>query len=148
MPRTKPSTPPRAVAQRFSVRLQPSKGLASAQEEAFDRQLSDYLAGRGMSAEGTQLQMTIESVDRELGVQDQADLACWIMDQHVIAAIHLKVFGATSASTTSRWVTATRSDRALEPLMQLYRMGRIEPDRFFDVLFSIRPDPLEIEAND
>ena len=147
MPRQSPSTPQPSATQWFSVRLQPSTGLTSQQEEAFDRLLAEYLAAREMTADGTQLRMQIQSVERELGVHDQADLVCWIMDQPAIAAIHFSVIGATTARATRRWATASRSDRAVEPLVQLYRMGRIGAASYFEALFSIRPDLAELEAN-
>lgn len=148
MPRSTPSTQQRPATQGFSVRLQPATGLTSKQEEAFGSLLAEYLAARGMSAEGTQLRMNIQSAEGELGAKDLADLACWIMDQPAIGAVHLSLVGAFKARATRRWATACRSDRAVEPLIQLYRMGRIGAARFFEVLLSIRPDPLELEPND
>ena len=91
-----------------------------------------------MTAEGTQLRMDILSIERELGAHDLADLACWIMDQPAIVAIQLSMIGVIPTRAARRWATASRSDRAVEPLVHLYRMGRIGAATFFEVLCSIQ----------
>lgn len=147
MPRPRPSTPQNNTPQRFSICLQPSTGQARKQEEDFERQLAEYLAAREMAAEGTQLRMDVLPIERELAVQDLADLACWIMEHPAIGAVHLKMIGVIPTSTSRPWATASRSDRAVEPLVQLYRMGRIAAITFFEVLRSVQPEPMQLEAD-
>jgi hypothetical protein len=120
--------------------------LTRKQEEDFERQLTEYLAAREMVAEGTQLRMDILPIERELTVQDLADLACWFMEQPSIGAIHLRLIGLLAVSASSPWATASRSDLALVPLVQLYRMGRLRAAAFFEVLRSVQPDPLQFEV--
>lgn len=147
MPRPRPSTPQSNTPQRFSICLQPSTGQARKQEEDFERQLAEYLAAREMAAEGSQLRMDVLPIERELAVQDLADLVCWIMEHPAIGAVHLKMIGVIPTSTSRPWATASRSDRAVEPLVQLYRMGRIGAIAFFEVLRSLQPEPMQLEAD-
>ena len=146
MPRPRPSTPQSAAPQRFSIRLQPSTGLTRKQEEDFERQLAEYLAARELAAEGTQLRMDILPIERELAVQDLANLACWIMEQPAVGAVHVQMTGVIPTSISRPWATASRSDRAVEPLVQLHRMGRIGAAAFFEVLRSVQPGPLQLDA--
>lgn len=147
MSRPRPSTPQSTARQRFSIRLLPSPGLTRKQEGDFERQLAEYLAARELAAEGTQLRIDILPIERELAVQDLADLACWIMEHPAIVAVHLKMTGVIPTSTSRPWATASRSDRAVEPLVQLYRMGRIGAIAFFEVLRSVQPEPMQLEAD-
>lgn len=143
MSRQRPSKQQHAEPPRFSIRLQPSTGLTRRQEEAFERQLAEYLAAREMTAEGTQLRMDIRSLEREIGARDLAELSCWAMEQPAIGAIHVSMVGVIPTRATGSWATASCSDRAVEPLVQLYRMGRISAAIFFEVLASFQPGSLE-----
>jgi hypothetical protein len=147
MPRPRPSIPQSTAPQRFSIRLRPSTGQTRKQEEDFELQLAEYLAAREMVAEGTQLRMDILPIERDLGVQDLADLACWIMEHPAIGAVHLRMTGVIPTSTSRPWATASRSDHAVEPLVQLYRMGRIGAIAFFEVLRLVQPEPMQLEAD-
>ena len=147
MSRPRLSTPQSTARRRFSIRLLPSPGLTRKQEGDFERQLAEYLAARELAAEGTQLRMDILPIERELAVLDLADLACWIMDQPAIGAVHIRMTGVIPTSISRPWATASRSDRAVEPLVQLYRMGRIGAIAFFEVLRSVQPEPMQLEAD-
>jgi hypothetical protein len=86
--------------------------------------------------------MSIRSDTRDLTVTDQVDLLAWLMTSAPVATAEIVVqpqddggdgTGPGDAST-NELIRACRSDLALAPVLELYRLARINPALVADIL--------------
>lgn len=117
----------------FEMRIRMLPGLTPAQELSFEHGLASYLQAHDLLADGTQLQMTIDSASRPLSTTDQVDFVAWLMLSMPVASVHIV---GTSSSVKQGQVTlhASRSDLALGPVLALYQLGRLRAELVAEVL--------------
>jgi len=117
----------------FEIRIRMLPGLTPSQELSFEQGLASYLQARDLLADGTQLQMTIDSASRPLSTTDQVDFVAWLMLSMPVASVHIA--GTPSTVKQGQVVfRASRSDLALCPVLALYRLGRLRAEHVVDVL--------------
>lgn len=126
----------------FKVRLRMQPGITPRQELSFERDLGLYLLERELIGEGGPLTMSIRSDSRDLTVTDQVDLLAWLMSSAPVAVAEI----GSQAQEDSRgdpeagdarlkdFIRACRSDLALAPVLDLYRLARIGADLVAEVL--------------
>jgi|JI10StandDraft_1071094.scaffolds.fasta_scaffold464495_2 hypothetical protein len=117
----------------FEIRIRMLPGLTPAEELSFEQGLASFLQAHDLLADGTQLQMTIDSASRPLSTTDQVDFVAWLMLSMPVASVH--IVGTPSPVKQGQVVfRALRSDLALGPVLALYRLGRLRAEHVVDVL--------------
>lgn len=119
----------------LGLRLSPS--LSPRAEIEFLRSLEDQILDRGMRfGGGTQLRLFIEADDRDLALADQVDLIDWCLLRGM--AGDLAVSSLTPARTlipvTRKVLRISRWDMATIGVGLLYRIGRLKPEQYVELL--------------
>lgn len=120
----------------FEVRLRMQPGITPRQELSFEQDLELYLMERELIGEGGPLLMSIRSDSRDLTVTDKVDLLAWLMSSAPVAAAEIAAQAKDDSSDlpeagdaeSEEFIRACRSDLALAPVLDLYRLGRIRAD--------------------
>lgn len=133
-------------AQSFHIVIHPRPGLTLRQERQLDRDLADYLCERGLIAQGTSLRMTIHAEERETGLTDQVDLIRWLLTQAPVCGVHVERLGLSRGGRQPTWISATHSDKAIQPLLELYGLGRIDASTAVKVIEGLLGAELSISS--
>lgn len=126
----------------LGLRLSPNK--SPREERQLQRNLEDLLLDRGLRVlGGTQLHLFVEAQDREISLTDQVDLIDWCLLQGMaseIAVSDLTGEGNMPARVTSVLCVASW-DLATIGVGLLYRIGRIKPQQYVELLGGFQPNP-------
>jgi hypothetical protein len=119
----------------FAVQVRLRRAVTPAEEQAFERRVIDWLASRGLSAEGGgQLEFAVLS-DRELTATDQADLLIALIDDVAVRPArigHLVTEGdpITEATSGMVWVEGDRQNHLVAAVQTLYEARRLDGEGF------------------
>ncbi|MCE9657670.1 MAG: hypothetical protein K8R60_03855 [Burkholderiales bacterium] len=118
----------------FAVRVSLRRAVTPAEEQAFERRVTDWLAPRGLCSEGGQLAFAVLS-ERELTATDQADMLIALIDDAAVRLArigHLVTEGdqITEATSGMVWVEGDRQDHLVAAARTLYEARRLDGEGF------------------
>jgi hypothetical protein len=124
--------------QGFTIWIHLRRGISPRSEQAFERDLADYLESRSLLWWGTQLHAEVGSDDHELTETDQVDLLFWLIESPTSATVEIGQLGPHTGMPACRGslpvVRVQSSDLMLVPMMWLYRAGRIKASHVLEML--------------
>ncbi|MBH9578155.1 hypothetical protein [Inhella proteolytica] len=133
-----------ATGQGFWLAFTPSPGMGERAERHLMRDLEDHLAQVGLRIDGgTQRHLYIRGTERELTLADQIDLVDWLLLRTTVARIDVTEFtdDATRIPVTSKVMRVGRWDLATLGVGLLYRIGRIKPELYAEILGGFVDEP-------
>lgn len=127
-----------AAVQSFAVQVRLARGLAPAQEAAFQRRVEAWLADRSLHMEGGQTAFGVVA-ERELSPIDQADVLLALLDDPVVR--HARVGPLIGERddlslevTGLIWVEANQPDPLVNAARILYEASRMNGAEFLKAL--------------
>lgn len=130
-----PSAPGEKLGFWLGLRMSPS--LSPRAEIEFLRSLEDQILDRGMRiGGGTQLKLFIEADDRDLALTDQVDLIDWFLLRGMAGdlAVSSLTISRTLIPVTNKVLRISRWDMATIGVGLLYRIGRLKPEQYVELL--------------